>query len=101
MIPSTVGSPLSAASIAKIESGAAPGPRSETSQPIPALPAAVAIDRTYQALAGSSVAVTTVTRGGRPAADNSAAATAVPPLISAASSRPDSNLAEATGDVTS
>ena len=65
------------------------GPRSSTSQPIPALAAAEAIDRTYQALASSSVAVTTVSRGGRCAAASSAAAAAVPARISAASSRPD------------
>ncbi len=90
MIPFTVGSADSALSWAARPAAVASGPRSSTSQPIPALPAADAIDRTYQALASSSVAVTTVSRGGRPAAASSAAAAAVPARMSAASSRPDS-----------
>ena len=83
---------LSAASCAPMPAAVACGPRSSTSQPIPALAAAEAIDRTYQALASSSVAVTTVSRGGRRAAASSAARAAVPARMSAASSRPDSDI---------
>ncbi len=92
MIPATVGSADSALSCAAMPSAAARGPRSSTSQPIPALAAAEAIDRTYHALASSSVAVTTDSRGGWPKAARTAAAAAVPALISAASSRPDSTV---------
>ena len=66
------------------------GTRSVRSQAIPALAAVRASDRTYHALASSAVAVTTASRGGRPAAVSSAARAAVAARISAASSRPDS-----------
>jgi hypothetical protein len=92
MIPATVGSADSALSWAAMPSAVACGPRSSTSQPIPALAVAEAIDRTYHALASSSVAVTTDSRGGWCAAASPAAAAAVPALISAASSRPDSTV---------
>jgi hypothetical protein len=62
-----------------------------TSHPIPTFAAAVASDRTYQALASSAVTVTTARRGGRPAAVRPAAWAAVPARMSAASSRPDSD----------
>jgi hypothetical protein len=62
-----------------------------TSHPMLAFAAAMASDRTYQALASSAVAVTTARRGGRPAAVSSAAWAAVPARMSAASSRPDSD----------
>ena len=60
---------------------------------MPALAAVRASDRTYQALASSPVAVTTASRGVRPAAVSSAARAAVAARISAASSRPDSSSA--------
>ena len=65
------------------------GTRSVMSQATPAWPAARASVRTYQALASSSVAVTTASRGDRPAAVSSAARAAVSARIDAASSRPD------------
>ena len=61
---------------------AGPGPRPR--RPIPALPAASAIDRTYQAVASSLAATTTVAGAARPAQASSAAAATVPAGVSAA-----------------
>jgi hypothetical protein len=97
MIPCTPAAALSSASTAPMLAAAFSGAsaiaglRSMTSHPIPAFAAAVASDRTYQALASSAVAVTMARRGGRPAPVSSAAWAAVPARMSAASSRPDSN----------
>jgi hypothetical protein len=101
-IPCTVGSPLSVVKAARMPAAVACwdsgrsgslGTKSVTSQAMPALTAVLASDRTYQALASSAVAVTTASRGVRPAAVSSAARAAVAARISAASSRPDSSRA--------
>jgi hypothetical protein len=95
MIPCTDASALHSVSAARIRATVSSGcavTRSITSQPTPTLAAAAASDRTYHALASSAVAVTTASRGARPAAVSSAARAAVPARISAASSRPDSGL---------
>ena len=98
-IPCTSGLPLKVVSAVRIPATVAAwdssrsgsfGIRSVTSQAMPALAAVLASDRTYQALASSAVAVTTASRGVRPAAVSSAALAAVAVRISAASSRPDS-----------
>ena len=101
-IPCTAGSPLSVVKAARIPATVASwdsgrsgsfGIKSVTSQAMPAMTAVLARDRTYQTLASSAVAVTTASRGGRPAAVSSAAWAAVAARISAASSRPDSSRA--------
>src|ERR1022692_4102831 len=64
MIALTDSSAFRSASAALIATGAASAPRSMTWQVMPALPAALVIDRTYQAVASSAVAVTTASTGG-------------------------------------
>ena len=59
---------------------------------MPTLPAALAMDRTYQALASSVVAVTTASRGAVPAADRTAARSATSARIAPASSFPDRDI---------
>ena len=63
-----------------------------TSQAMPSLLAAFASDRTYQALASSSVAETTASRGCRSAAVSSAAWAAAAARIALASSLPPSTV---------
>jgi hypothetical protein len=92
MTPCTAGSADWPASTSSISPGDAAGPRSSTSHAIPARPAADAIERTYQALDSSSVALTTASRGGVPAAVSAAARSAVPERMLAASSLPGSQL---------
>lgn len=93
MIPLTVSSVLSDASLSRIRAGPASAPRSTISHMIPDFSAARAIERTYQALDSSAVATTTASFAGAPAAASSAARPVASDRMDAASSLPDSTRA--------
>ncbi len=67
------------------------------SQWMPHFPAALAMDRTYQALDSSAVAVTTASRGGVPVAVSRAASTVVSARSRVACSRPERAAVSVTG----